>query len=89
MTHEEKIEYMSLAMGLAHLGFSKEQLDLLVSMYELVVEKEGEADLKSMTAIVLACREREDRRKSEQVGREIKIKSQLKEFMENKKKEEL
>jgi len=72
MTHEEKIDYMRLAMGLAQFGFTNEQLDLLVSMYELVVEKQGDTDLNSMTTVVYDCREREKVRKKDKIREEIK-----------------
>lgn len=85
MTHEEKIKYMRLATGLAHFGFTSEQLDLLVSMYELVIKKKGKTDLDSMTTIVMECRDRDEKRRSEDVSREIKIKNQLQEFLEAKK----
>ena len=51
MTHEEKVNYMKIAAGIVGYGFDKKGLDMLVSIYDLVLEKKGETDLKSMVAI--------------------------------------
>ena len=72
MTHEQKINYMRLAMGLAQFGFTNEQLDLLVSMYELVIEKKGKTDLNSMTDIVFECKKRETDRVKVKIREETK-----------------
>lgn len=45
MTHEEKINYMRIATGICHFGFNEQQLDLLVSIYDLVMEHKGQTSL--------------------------------------------
>lgn len=51
MTHDEKINYMNIAAGICGFGFSREQMDLLVSLYEQVITKEGSADLRGLAKI--------------------------------------
>lgn len=58
MTHEEKIGNMKIATAVAGIGFHFEQLDLLVSLYDLLLEKEGETDLRSMSEVIVTVRER-------------------------------
>jgi hypothetical protein len=72
MTHEMKIEYMKIAAGVCCLGFSFEQLDLLVSLYELVLQKEGETDLRSMVDVKIAAKRRAEEREVAEAMREKK-----------------
>jgi hypothetical protein len=51
MKHEEKINYMRIAAGICGFGFSNEQMDLLVCLYEQVISKGGDADLKGLSRI--------------------------------------
>lgn len=51
MTHEEKINYMRIAAGIVGYSFDTKNLDMLVSLYELVIEKQGETDLKTVCKI--------------------------------------
>ena len=51
MTHEEKISYMRIATGIVGYGFDNKGLDMLVSLYELVIEKEGETHLKNVCQV--------------------------------------
>jgi hypothetical protein len=46
MTQEEKIEYMRLAAGMCNFGIDHKNLDLLVSLYELIIEKKGDATMR-------------------------------------------
>ena len=62
MTHEEKINYMKIAAGIVGYGFDKKGIDMLVSMYDLVLEKKGDADLHSMVKVECAVEEREKER---------------------------
>lgn len=62
MTHEEKIHYMQLACGLVQIGFHLKDLDMLVSMYDLVLEKKGNTDLNSMIDIQFEVEKREEER---------------------------
>lgn len=60
MTHEEKINYMRIAAGICALGFTQKQLDLLVSLYELVIEKQGKANLEDAIGIESEVKKRAD-----------------------------
>jgi hypothetical protein len=51
MTHEEKINYMKIAASITGYGFELSGLDMLVSIYELVVEMRGETDLNSICTV--------------------------------------
>lgn len=51
MTHEEKIKYMKIASGIVGYGFDDKGLDTLVSLYELIIVKKGETDLKSVLKV--------------------------------------
>ena len=53
MTHEEKISYMKVAAGIIGYNFEKQGLDMLVSIYDKVLEKKGETDLKDLIEIQL------------------------------------
>lgn len=45
ITHDEKINYLKIAAGICNFGFSPLQLDLLVSLYELILEKKSDATI--------------------------------------------
>jgi hypothetical protein len=60
MTHEEKINYLRIAAGICGYGFKNEQLDLLISLYELVIKKQGTTDLESVVAIEQEVKHRMD-----------------------------
>jgi hypothetical protein len=60
MKHEEKINHMRIAAGICHYGFSNEQLDLLVSLYELVLERKGNTDIDSIVRVEHAVKSRAD-----------------------------
>lgn len=48
MTHEEKIAYMNLALSMMKFNIGKENLDKVVSIYELIQKKEGNANIKDI-----------------------------------------
>lgn len=58
MTQEEKIKYFQTAASICNLGFDYKTIDLLVNLYDLVLEKKGETDLKSIVAIKWANKEK-------------------------------
>ena len=62
MTHEEKVNYMKIAAGIVGYCFDKKGLDMLVSIYDLVLEKKGETDLHSIVKVECAVEEREKER---------------------------
>lgn len=51
---------MRIAAGICGFGFKEEQLDLLVSIYDLVLEKKGETDVDSCCKIERAAKSRAD-----------------------------
>jgi hypothetical protein len=60
MTHEQKINYMRIACGIVGYGFEMKGLDMLVSIYELVITEQGKADLDTICKIEAAAKERAD-----------------------------
>ena len=64
MTHEEKINYMRIAAGIAQLGFDNHHLDKLVSLYEYVIEKEGDGNLRDIARIEVEVEKRQVERKA-------------------------
>jgi hypothetical protein len=70
MTHEEKINYMRISTGLCCFSFKMEHLDLLVSLYELIIGKQGKTDLRDVIEVEYACKEREKVRKKEELLKE-------------------
>jgi hypothetical protein len=62
MTHEEKIEYMQIASGIVGYVFDRKGLDMLVSVYDLVIEKKGDTDLHSIVKVKCAVEDREKER---------------------------
>ena len=51
MTHAEKINYMRVAAGIIGYSFEKQGLDMLVSIYDKILEKKGETDLQDLVDI--------------------------------------
>ena len=70
MTHEEKINYMKIATAIAGYGFEHKILDMLVSIYELVIEKEGKTDLKMVCEIEAEVKKRAEKISSTKVDTE-------------------
>lgn len=62
MTHEEKIDYMRIAAGMVGYGFDTKGLDTLVSLYELVIEKQEKTDLKAICEVEASAKKRADNR---------------------------
>lgn len=60
MTHEQKINYMKIACGIVGYGFDTKGLDMLVSLYELIIEKQGKTDLKMVCNIECEVKQRAD-----------------------------
>lgn len=51
MTHDNKIDYMRIATSIVGYGFDPKGLDMLVSIYELVIKKQGKTDIKMISDI--------------------------------------
>ena len=60
MEHKEKVNYMRIASGMAGFGISNRQLDLLVSLYEYVIEKGGDGNLREIITIETEAKTRDD-----------------------------
>lgn len=65
MTHEEKINYMRLACGLCGFHMRTQDMDLLVSMYEGILEKKGAFNLADGVMVETLVKGRELRRQVE------------------------
>jgi hypothetical protein len=63
MSHEEKINYMRIAAGIAGFSIKNEHLDLLVSIYEKVKEKEGKTNLHDIVDVEYQVEDREKERR--------------------------
>lgn len=63
LTLEEKINFMSIACGVCGMRFTQEGLDLLISLYELILEKQGSTDIDSISEIQFQAKLREEQRK--------------------------
>ena len=62
MTHEEKINYMRIATGIAGYGFEVHHIDLLVSLYELILQHKENTDVHHILKIELEVKGRKDSR---------------------------
>jgi hypothetical protein len=60
MTHDQKISYMRICAGIAGFGIDEVGLDILVSTYELVLEKEGKANVEDALNVKHAAMERQN-----------------------------
>ena len=60
MTHEEKINYMKIASGMVGYAFNLKDLDMLVSIYELLTQKKGSTDLRAVLRVESDVKERAD-----------------------------
>lgn len=70
MTHDDKITYMRLAAGMCNFGMSEDQLDLLLSLYEAVVKKEGSFTTADAIKIKYEVKERDAQRAVDEEARE-------------------
>lgn len=60
MSHQEKINYMRLASNLCRFGFDYQHIDLLVSLYEALQDKQGELNVRDISGIEADCKQRAD-----------------------------
>ena len=51
MTHEQKLEYMNLAGGIVGFRFADKELDMLVTTYDLIIEKQGRTDIADLCKV--------------------------------------
>lgn len=67
MEHEEKINYMRIAAGIAGFGINNEHLDLLVSLYELVLKKKGKGNIDDVVDIEYEVKKRHELKKTQEL----------------------
>ena len=53
MTHDDKISYMKVACGIVGYSFHEMRLDILVSIYDKIIQMEGNTDLKTLVDVQL------------------------------------
>ena len=75
MEHKEKINYMRIASGMAGFSIQNKHLDLLVSLYEYVLEKQGEGNLREIITIEAEAMKREEIEERKRVLDKISKKS--------------
>lgn len=51
---EDKIKYMTIATNISGFGFNTEQIQLLISLYEGVITKGGELNVRDIAEIQAA-----------------------------------
>lgn len=63
MTHEEKINYLRISAGICGFSIQNEHLDLLISLYELILEKKGDGRIDDIVEVELEVKERANAKK--------------------------
>lgn len=58
ITQKEKINYMKIACDIAGFNVKYEDMDLFVSLYDLVVRKKGKTNLKDVCTVKAEVMER-------------------------------
>jgi len=58
MTHEEKVKHFTIALNICGFNFSEQPADLLVRLYDLILEKQGKTDVESILNIKLEHEEK-------------------------------
>ena len=51
MTHDDKIKYMRIAANICGFGMADKHVDLLVRIYDIVVEKQGDVDIRTIARL--------------------------------------
>lgn len=67
MNHEEKINYMRIASGIVGFHFSNDQLDLLVSLHELIIDKKGKAAIDDIVHVEFEVKDRTEKQKAKEI----------------------
>jgi len=71
MKHEEKINYLRIAANLCSFGFTNDQLDLLISLYELVLDKKGNSAIDDVARIEVAVKKRAEAEKKKELEKTV------------------
>jgi hypothetical protein len=59
---------MRIAAGMASLYFNNDQLDLLVSLYDTVIEKEGKTSVSDIVDVEFAVKTRKEERERKELS---------------------
>lgn len=51
MTHEQKVRYMEIATSIVGFKFREQDMDMIVSLFDLVLKHEGKTDLDMVTTV--------------------------------------
>ena len=54
MTQDDKISYMKVAAGIIGYTFEKKGLEMLVSIYDKILDKKGQTDLSDLVDIQIS-----------------------------------
>ena len=73
MTHEEKINYMRIAAGLCQFAIRTQELDMLVRMYELVLEKKGNTALDDMVHVQYEIEQKYEKQEKDRIKKQMKV----------------
>jgi hypothetical protein len=60
MSIEEKIQYMRIACNIAGYGFKDDAIDMIVSLYELILEKKGKGAIDDIVRIEYEVKKRQE-----------------------------
>ena len=71
MSHDEKIKYLRIASNIAGFAMRLQDLDLLVSLYELVLEKKEIGTIKDVSKIEAQVKNRADIKAKSDLQRSI------------------
>jgi cell division protein FtsB len=74
MDQDQKISYMDIACRVAGFGLKKQYVELIVECYELIIAKEGKADVNSMVAIEWKVKEKYEAIEREEMAKKTKVK---------------
>jgi hypothetical protein len=67
MKAEDKIGYMKIAANLCGFGFDRKQMDLLVSMYDALIEKKGNLTIMDICKLEQEVKARNDIRTKQEI----------------------
>ena len=58
MTKEEKLKYLDIATRVAGYSIAKKDLDIIISLYELILKKGGDTDFESVFCLSFTIEEK-------------------------------
>lgn len=68
MTHDEKIEYLRIALALQNIGVTNETADRIIETYEKILKVGGEFSIKDAVTIELLIDKKYAKQKLESNG---------------------